>query len=241
MPIQPIPGFADPFSSLTHLAAAIAALALAPRLVIRGAGDRGRLAALGMFALAVVFTLSMSGIYHLLPAGSTGRHVFRVLDHAAVFTLIAGTFTPVHVIVFRGRWRWGMLAFIWLVAAAAISLKSVFFTGIPDWSGLLMYLAMGWFGVTSGAVLWRRFGWGFVRPLVLGAVAYTAGALVDFLEYPTLIPGVLGPHGLFHVAVLVGIGCHWHFIAGIARTRPVYAPARTDTAARGARRPGRQC
>lgn len=237
MPIQSIPGFADPFSSLTHLAGALVALALAPTLMIRGAGARGRVAALGLFALAVVFTLSMSGVYHLLPAASGGRHVFRMLDHAAIFTLIAGTFTPVHVIVFRGWWRWGMLAFIWVVAVAAIGLKSVFFTGIPEWSGLLMYLAMGWFGATSGAVLWLHFGWRFVRPLVLGAVAYTAGALVDFLAWPVLVPGVIGPHGLFHVAVLAGVGCHWQFIAGIARTRPVYAPA----TARATRRPGPQC
>lgn len=169
VPIQPIPGFAEPFSSLTHLAGALTALALARSLAVRGAGDRGRVAALGLFALAVVLTLSMSGVYHLLPAASTGRHVLRLLDHAAVFVLIAATFTPVHVIVFRGWWRWGMLAFIWTVAAAGIGLKSVFFSDIPEWGGLLMYLAMGWFGVTSGAVLWRRFGWRFVRPLALGA------------------------------------------------------------------------
>jgi len=228
MPIQPIPGFADPFSSFTHLAGAVIALAMSVPLVRRGRGSRLRAAALAVFGFACVFSLSMSGVYHLLPDATSGRYVLRVLDHAAIFVLIAGTFTPVHVIVFRGPWRWGVLGFVWLVAVTGITLASVFFDNIPEWLGLTMYLALGWFGLTTGVALWRRFGYRFVQPLVLGAIAYTLGALMDFAGWPVLVPGVVGPHGLFHVCVLCGLAFHWRFIAGIARTRPVYdAPART--------------
>ena len=122
MPTIPIPGFADPVSSLSHLAGVLAFGILAVPLLLRARGHPGRIAALAVFALGAVFLLSMSGVYHLLPDGSAGRYVLRHLDHAAIFFLIAATFTPVHVILFRGAWRWGMLALIWTVAATGITL-----------------------------------------------------------------------------------------------------------------------
>jgi len=222
MPIESIPGFADPFSSFTHLAGALVALAMAVPLVRRGRGHRPREIALAVFVLSCVLSLTMSGVYHLLPDATAGRYVLRVLDHDAIFVLIAGTFTPIHVIIFRGPWQSGVLGFIWIIAAAGISLGSVFFDSIPEWASLTLYLAMGWFGLVTGVALVRRFGYRFVQPLLLGAIAYTAGALMDFAGWPVLVPGVVGPHGLFHLCVLCGIACHWRFIAGIARTRLRY-------------------
>ena len=216
MTTVPVAGLADPFSAITHLAGLIAVLALAPLLLARGSNHPGRTAALGVYAATVALLLSMSGIYHLLPAASTARAVLRVLDHAAVFALIAGTFTPVHAIVFRGPWRWGMLAAIWSLAGAAIVLKSVFFAAVPEWLGLALYLGLGWIGLASGVALAAHFGARFVTPLAVGAAAYTGGAVIDFAAAPVLWPGVVGPHELFHVAVLAGIASHWHFVARIA-------------------------
>ena len=111
-----IPGFADPVSSLSHLGAVSwcwlphAPCSPAP------ASHWGRRIALAAFVFGCVFTLSMSGVYHMLPEGTTGRYVMQQLDHAAIFTLIAGTFTPIHAAVFRRWWRWGMLAVIWGIA-----------------------------------------------------------------------------------------------------------------------------
>jgi channel protein (hemolysin III family) len=89
-----------------------------------------------------------------------------------------------------------------------------------------MYLGLGWLGVISTVALARRFGARFVLPLVWGALAYTIGALVDFLGWPVLVPGVVGPHEIFHLAVLAGISFHWAFINRIAahnRPRVLYA------------------
>lgn len=231
MAFVPSPGLADPFSALSHLGGAVAVLALAPGLLRRAGGHPGRLAALGVFALAALLLLSLSGVYHLLAPGSAGRDVMRVLDHAAIFTLIAATFTPVHAIVFRGLWRWGMLGLVWALAVAAIVLKSVFFGAIPEWLGLALYLALGWIGLVSGVALGCRFGLRFIVPLVVGAAAYTAGAAVDFARVPAPMPGVVGAHGLFHLAVLAGLAAHWRFIAGIAGGERVYARAAPATAA----------
>ncbi len=154
----------------------------------------------------------MSGVYHILSKGGMASLVLQRLDHAAIFVLIAGTITAVHTIFFSGWMRWGMIGAIWVVAAASITLKTVFFSSIPEWAGLLLYLALGWVGLVSGVALFRRFGFSYIRPLVYGGLAYTFGALFEYLRQPWLIPGVVGPHELFHVAVLAGIGFHWAFV-----------------------------
>ena len=215
----PIPGFGDPVSSLTHLLGAAVFACLAPLLLRRGRGDVGRLASLAVFAFSTVLLLSMSGVYHLLPSGTSGRAVLRRLDHGAIFILIAGSFTPLHVILFRGAWRWGPLLFVWLAAAAGVTLKTVFFEDMAESLGLLFYLGMGWVGAISGLELARRHGLAFIGLLFWGGVAYTAGGVLEFLGWPVLIPGVVGPHELFHVGVLLGASLHWMFVYRFASGR----------------------
>ena len=208
----PIPGFADPFSSLSHLLGAGVFACLTPFLLWRGRGNAGRLFFLGVFAFATVLLLSMSGVYHLLSTGGVARAVLKRLDHGAIFILIAGTFTPVHGILFRGAWRWGPLLFIWLGAAAGVTLKTIFFDDVAEWLGLTFYLSLGWVGVISGLECWRRYGLAFIKPLIWGGLAYTVGGVLEFLRWPVLIPGVVGSHELFHVGVLAGIAFHWKFV-----------------------------
>ena len=211
-----IPGFSDPVSSLTHLAGAVVFAILSAFLIARGRGDARRVMSLVVFAFSCVLLLSFSGVYHLLSPGTTARGVLMRLDHAAIFVLIAGSFTPVHVILLRDRWQWHLLACIWIAAIAGLVLKTVYFDAMPAWLGLLMYLGLGWQGVISTVALARRSGVRFVLPLVWGALAYTIGAVVDFQGWPVLIAGIVGPHEVFHLAVLAGISFHWAFILGIA-------------------------
>ncbi len=211
-----IVGFSDPVSSLSHLAGALVFAVLSIVLLQRGRGDFGRMASLCVFAFSCVLLLSLSGVYHLLAPGTAGREVLQRLDHAAIFVLIAGSFTPVHVILLRGAWHWGMLAGIWAAAIAGLVLKTVYFATLPEWFGLLMYLGLGWLGVISALALARRYGWRYIHLVLWGALAYTAGALIEFLRWPELLAGVVGPHEIFHLAVLAGVSCHWAFILGIA-------------------------
>ena len=212
-----IPGFSDPVSSLTHLAGAATFAVLGAFLIARGRGDPWRVASLAVFVFSCVLLLSLSGVYHLLTPGTPARGVLLRLDHAAIFVLIAGSFTPVHAILLHERWQHWVLAGIWGAAIAGLVLKTVYFDTMPPWLGLLMYLGLGWMGVISTAAIARRFGVRFVLPLVWGALAYTVGALVDFLRWPVLVADVVGPHEIFHLAVLAGISFHWWFIRGIAR------------------------
>lgn len=215
-----IAGFSDPVSSLTHLAGAVVFALLAVVLLRRGRGDAVRMGALLVFAFSCVLLLSLSGVYHLLSPGTPGREVLKRLDHAAIFVLIAGSFTPVHAILFRDGWRWGMLAFIWGLALTGLTLKVVYFDAMPEWLGLAMYLGLGWMGIISGVILARRHGFRFLHLLLWGALAYTAGAVFEFLRWPVLLGGIVGPHEIFHLAVLAGIGCHWAFILRIGGGAP---------------------
>jgi channel protein (hemolysin III family) len=132
----------------------------------------------------------------------------------------------VHVYLFRGPWRWGMLAGIWTLALAGAAMKMLYFSEIPEWLGLLFYLGLGWLGLVSWTMLLRRHGFQAVRVALWGALAYTSGALVDFLRWPELVPQVIGAHELFHLAVLAGIALHWTFIYGFAVREPAGAAAR---------------
>jgi channel protein (hemolysin III family) len=216
-PIIPIPGFAEPFSSISHLIVGNTLFGVAlPFLLYHGRGSGWRQLYLWVFGLSSLFLLSMSGVYHLLGDGFAREEVLRRLDHAAIFVLIAGTFTAAHGILFKGLWRWGFISLLWLGVAVAVAIKTVFFHSISYGLGLALYLGFGWLGLVSGIKLWRRYGYAFIRPVLWGGIAYSVGAVAEFLQPPEILPGVIGPHEFFHVAVLVGLGCHWYFIWEIA-------------------------
>jgi channel protein (hemolysin III family) len=216
MPIHPSLGFAEPVSAWSHLAGALVALAAARPLIRRADGRRGHALALAVFAASAVVLLTVSGVYHTVPSNTAAHAVLRRLDHAAIFVLIAGTFTPVHTIVFRGAARWAVLLAIWGLAVTGLVVKTVFFAAIPESLGLGIFLLFGWLGVASGYALWQRFGFAFIRPALWGAFAYTIGALIGFAGEPTLVPGYIGSHELFHGAALIGLYGHWRFIQSVA-------------------------
>ena len=156
-------------------------------------------------------------------------YVMQRVDHAAIFILIAATFTPMHAILFRGPGRWGVLAGVWTIALAGLAFKSMYFHSMPEWVSLCLYLAFGWLGLVSGVAVGQRLGPAFVRPLLFGAVAYTAGALADFTHWPAPISPVIGSHELFHVAVLAGIGFHWKFVRAFASGKVPGARVASET------------
>jgi channel protein (hemolysin III family) len=133
-------------------------------------------------------------------------------DISAIFLLIAGSMTPVYAILFDGISRWLPLVFIWVFALAGILLRMVFYDVLDGPIGISIFLMFGWTGVFIFVVLWRRLGWNFVQPAFYGGVAYTLGALVLLFQGPTFLPGVLGPHEFWHLAVLGGLACHWKFV-----------------------------
>jgi channel protein (hemolysin III family) len=220
----PLLGFAEPMASWLHLAgAALAARSIRP--LCRLGADRSARVALAVFGLGAVLALVMSGAYHALALDGPARAVLHRLDHAAIWVLIAATFTPVHAILFRGLSRWGMLGFVWACACAGVVLKTIFFARFPPGLGLALYLGLGWMGALSGAMLARRHGGRAALGLLLGGLAYSLGGAASVLHAPVLMPGYVGHHELFHVAVLAGLLAHWRFMQSVVRLAALDAQA----------------
>ena len=228
--VSGIPGFREPVSCFSHLVAAVVFAVLGIFLLRRGRGCWRRTLSLAVLVFASVFLLSMSATYHMLPHGP-GREVMRRLDVAAVFVLIAGTATPIHVILFHGVARWLPLLLMWSVAATGITLRTVFAGSLPVGLGSTLFLMIGWMGLVSCIVLWRRHGFWLVEPLLWGGVAYTVGVIVQWFSGAVLIPQVVGPHELWHIAVLVGLSLHWKFVFSFASGTPVLIPSAATHAA----------
>jgi channel protein (hemolysin III family) len=208
-------GIREPFCSLSHIAGAVVFTLLAMLLVYRGRGDRLRMLSLGIMAYVCIQTLIVSSIYHMQWPGPLRELMLRI-DVAGIFLVIAGCITPVHVILFKGSERWAPLAVAWSAAAAGVLIRMCYFDRVPNAAGIGIFLVFGWGGAVTAYVLWRRYGWTFIRFAVLAGLSYTVGAIVLMLHWPIPLAGIIGPHEIWHVAVLAGLGLHWRFVFQIA-------------------------
>jgi channel protein (hemolysin III family) len=215
--VYSLPGVYEPFSAISHLAGAVLFVFLGRRLLQGWRGDTLRRSVLGVYVGSCVLLFSLSAAYHIIPRDSPAKALFGRLDHSAIFVLIAGTFTPVHGIAFRGWSRWLPLFLIWAAALAGITLKVIYFRQLAEWFSLAMYLFLGWLGALSGSALALRHGFGLVKPALWGGIAYSIGAILEFWRWPVVIPGVVQWHEMFHIAVLIGAVFHWTFIRRITR------------------------
>jgi channel protein (hemolysin III family) len=218
------------------LAAAVA-LIVGLRLVRLARGCRHRFSAVAIYVCCVVVTLGISGAYHSLDHGGSARTVMQRMDYFSIWLLIAGTFTAIHGIMFKGRWRRGVLTFIWSYVAVGVVLQALWFeifSGVP---GLVLYLGLGWIGLFSVLKLGRQIGFGAVRPLWTAGIAYSVGAILEATGHPIVIPRWVGPHEIFHVAVIAGVALHWSFVRRLlvkhapALPAPVVVPALPAVAA----------
>ena len=161
----------------------------------------------------------------MLDHGTFAREIARRVDHAAIWTLIAASLTAIYALAFEGTRRWVIVTAIWVATLAGIVLKALFVEGLPEQLWLALYLGLGWFGTLAMIeIAWTR-GWSSVRLLMLGGAVYSGGALLDLARVPTLLPGVIGPHEVFHLAVIGGVFLHWRYVQQLATT----SPARSGT------------
>ncbi len=212
-PLMMIPwlGLQDPVASLTHFAAAAGVLGGSFHLLRKGRGNGLRVAALVVFCASLLFLFCMSGIYHGLPPGPS-RAFFRRLDYAGIWIVIAGSATPVHLLLLRGLWRWGLTAVFWTAALTCLFLMDNYLSLLPYWAILLGYAGVSMLGAISISRIVGRYGWKETSLLLCGGAAYAGGAVMDALDGPVLWKGIIGPHELFHVLVIVGALLHWVFI-----------------------------
>ena len=189
-------------NSISHGFGLLMALAALPVLVI-GAHQRG--AVLGVVGASVfggtmVLLYLTSTLFHALPT-CRAKRVFRILDHSAIYLLIAGTYTPFTLGALRGGWGWTLFGLVWGLAVIGIVLKCLGGVRYAT-ASLLVYLAMGWMILLAAEPAWALVPkWGLFW-LFAGGVAYTAGAAFFVLEQIRYF------HCLWHLFVLAGSACH---------------------------------
>jgi hemolysin III len=218
--MTPVPlfGLHEPFSSLSHFFAAALTLYAGWKLVVKTRGNGFRVGASLLYVCTLLFLFSMSGLYHSFEPGPW-REYFRRLDYMAIWLVIAGSATPIHVLLLKGFWRLGLLACFWSGALICLFIVDTYFKALPYWAIVGLYMGVGGIGTISFYRLHQKFGLQKLAILAIGGAAYAAGAVIDTLEAPVLIRGVFGPHELFHLLVVVGASCHYVFIYGWAETR----------------------
>ncbi len=212
MQTQSLLGFEDPINSWTHLLGALAVCILLIILFQKGGMGRRYPVPILIYGFSCIFLLSMSGVYHLLPRETTARYVLRILDHAGIFLLIAGTLIAVHEVIFSGLMKWGVIIVSSVIAALGITFGSIYFNNLPTSVTHSVFIAFGWLGLVSIIGIWRLKKMISIKYLLYGGLAYTLGAIIDWVQHPVLISGYFGPHEIFHLAVLIGVTYHWFFL-----------------------------
>ena len=202
--------FREPFNAGSHLAGFLLA-ALGTGYLLRAADDRTQRIAFGIYGATLLLLYGASTCYHGLRLGAAGLRRLRMLDHIAIYFLIAGTYTPVAAITLREAGGPTLLAASWSVAAAGIPFK-IRWLDAPVWISTGTYLGMGYLALVAVVPLAEAVGAG-LGWLVGGGLAYTIGAVIYARERPDPMPGRFGHHGLWHVLVLAGSACHFMFIA----------------------------
>lgn len=181
-----------------------AALAIAGGVYLIAASSHGSvwlLASCSVFAATLVLVYVCSTLYHSL-VRTRARQVFRVLDHSAIYLLIAGTYTPFTLVSLRGQTGWLLFAVVWTLAAAGILFKSVAIGRFPAASAAV-YLFQGWFVVFAARPLVRAIGWQGSLWLLAGGFAYTLGIVFFALDRRRYF------HAAWHLFVLAGSATHY--------------------------------
>lgn len=201
----------DPGSAITHFIGLILALfAAAPLLIKAAADDRLHLVSLSIFIVSMILLYAASTTYHTLDISPNVNRILKKIDHMMIFILIAGTYTPICLIVLGDRTGWGMLALVWGIAIAGIIIKA-FWIYCPKWFSSVLYIAMGWVCVLAftkivNSLPRAAFGW-----LLAGGIIYTIGGIIYALKLPIFNSKheYFGSHEIFHLFVMGGSICHY--------------------------------
>ena len=190
-------------NALSHGVAMLGAVAAVPVLVI-GAVQDGGMAIIGasVFVATLLFLYLASMIYHALPAGKSKR-IFLIVDHCAIYLLIAGTYTPFTLGILRGTWGWTLFGIVWGLALVGILLKTIFGTRYPVFS-IALYLAMGWIVVIAAQPMLESVPIPGLLWLLGGGLAYTLGVVFFLIDHRLRFA-----HFVWHLFVVTGSCCHF--------------------------------
>lgn len=202
----------DPGSAITHFIGMLMAIFAAIPLIIKAAHEPAPIyvVSITIYAVSLILLYAASTSYHTFICSERIRTMLKKIDHMMIFVLIAGSYTPICLLVLKGRLGIGLCALVWGIALAGIVIK-MFFVYCPKWVSSVLYIGMGWVcvlafgqilnGLTRPAFLW----------LLAGGLIYTVGGVIYALKLP-IFNGKhknFGSHEIFHLFVMGGSICHY--------------------------------
>lgn len=202
----------DPGSAITHFIGMLMAIFSATPLIIKALHnpDRIHVISLTVFIVSMILLYAASTTYHSFNLSEKTNRILRKIDHMMIFVLIAGTYTPICLIVLRGGLGLSLCILVWAIALVGILVKAFWIT-CPKWFSSLLYIGMGWVCVLAftqiiNSLSPAAFGW-----LLAGGIIYTLGGIIYALKVPIFDARHknFGSHEIFHLFVMAGSACHF--------------------------------
>lgn len=212
----------EPGSAITHFIGMLMAILAATPLLIKAARqpDRVHVVSLAIFIVSMILLYAASTTYHSFDISPRVNKILKKLDHLMIFVLIAGSYTPICLIVVRGTLGLKLLILIWSLAIAGIVIK-MFWIYCPKWFSSIIYIAMGWTCVLCFTQIINNLSRSGFAWLLAGGIIYTIGGIVYALKMPIFDSQHknFGLHEIFHLFVMGGSVCHfvlmYYFVCNI--------------------------
>ena len=205
----------EPGSAITHFIAMMMAVFAAVPLLVKAGVQSGQenFLAMAIFMGSMILLYGASATYHSVALTGKSLRVFRKLDHMMIFVLIAGSYTPVCLIVLGGKLGYTLLALVWGIAAVGMIVKACWIT-CPKWFSSVIYIAMGWVCVLVFGPLLKTLSTPAFLWLLAGGIIYTVGGVIYALKLPIFNAKhkFFGSHEVFHLFVMGGSVCHFIFM-----------------------------
>jgi hemolysin III len=194
------------FNAISHLIGAILSISgLAVLVTLAAIAHKpAHVISFAIYGTSLFLSLLFSCLLHFFLVFKRYLRVFGILDHNAIYILIAGTYTPFCLTILSGATGWALFAVIWSLAIFFITLKSIFFSKIPVWMSNASYLLMGWIVIFLIGPAYRQLGLQAISLLFAGGLSYTIGAFIFAIGKPNPFPPYFGSHEIWHVCVLAG-------------------------------------
>lgn len=205
----------EPGSAITHFIAMMMAVFATVPLLVKAGIQSGweNFLAMAIFMGSMILLYGASATYHSVDLTGRSLRIFRKLDHMMIFVLIAGSYTPVCLIVLGGKLGYTLLALVWGIAAVGMLVKACWIT-CPKWFSSVIYIAMGWVCVLVFGPLLKTLSAPAFMWLLAGGIIYTVGGVIYALKLPIFNAKhkFFGSHEVFHLFVMGGSICHFIFM-----------------------------
>lgn len=202
----------DPGSAITHFIGMLMAIFAAIPLLIKAAHEPSRLyvISLAIYAVSLILLYAASTTYHTFNLSEKKNTLLKKIDHMMIFILIAGSYTPICLLVLQGRTGKILLGIVWFIAILGILIKA-FWVFCPKWVSSILYIGMGWACVLAFTQILNNMSSAAFSWLLAGGIIYTIGGIIYALKVPIFNDRHknFGSHEIFHLFVMGGSVCHF--------------------------------